>query len=132
MNSSTTRICPNCGAANSGRSLFCAECGANLNEPADPNATRPYEPTTPESPSPSQETAAYRPIWDNTWSGGTGPADDSGINQAAGAAPPINATPSPELVPAEPATSARGFYLGLIAFLIILAVAIALGVLSLL
>lgn len=133
MSSSTTRICPNCGATNTGRSLYCAECGANLNEPADPNATRPFEPTANTSSGASQETEAYRPAWDKTWSGGTDSGDATGSTQSAGAVPPVPVTTgAPALIPTEPETGQRGFYLGLIAFLIIIAIAIALGVLTLL
>jgi hypothetical protein len=133
MKSTTARICPNCGATNTGRSLFCAECGANLNEPVDPNATRPFEPSPSEtSAGTAQETEAYRPVWDQTWSGGTETTNATAINQPLDPAPPLPTAAPPDLVPAVAATSVRGFYLGLIAFLIILAVAIALGVLTLL
>lgn len=141
MKSTTPRICPHCGATNTGRSLFCAECGGDLNEPPDPTMTRPLGPVTNHAGSGSdQRTEAYAPAWNQSWSGNDpGGANQTGSTPSAPAvrtpvtpvAPTNSTTVSPMLVTPEPKTSSRGFYLGLIAILIIIAIALALGWLAL-
>jgi len=133
MKSTTPRICPQCGAPNTGRSLFCAECGADLSKLPDPNLTRPFEPNANHAGS-DQQTEAYAPAWNQTWSGKdeasttniqpaeTIPAVRTPVTpvQPVAGAKPIVSVPDSE-------TSSRSFYLGLIAILIIIAIALALG-----
>jgi hypothetical protein len=125
-----TRSCPACGATNSNVSLFCAECGSSLNAPDRDALFRPSAST-----SGSQDTAAfipatsgeagsdreatrpapairstvqpYAPNWDDTpetdpWPGSSEPVA------------PLTGSGEPE--------SMRGFFLGLVATLLILAV----------
>lgn len=139
MKSTTPRICPHCGATNTGRSLFCAECGADLNQPPDPTMTRPLgaAPNHTTSAGSDQQTEAYAPAWGQSWSGNDHDTGTAGTGNDP-AAPivrtpvtPVTPTGSPAVNPvltsSEPGTSSRGFYLGLIAILIIIAIALALG-----
>lgn len=141
MRSTTPRTCPHCGATNTGRSLFCAECGANLNEPADPHATRPFAPGATAADDSLQQTEAYAPAWNQDWSSRDQDATGHDAGQQPQAAPPIHTPVAPvhpdepasktTLAPADTETSSRGFYLGLIAILLIIAIALILGWLTL-
>lgn len=90
------RICPECGARNSGLSLFCAECGASLtnaategtasdqttttftpvSEPAvsDPYATQQFRP----QPAPAQQTETSLPPAQVGWAESIIPAPGMG------------------------------------------------------
>lgn len=132
-NSSATRICPVCDARNSNLSLFCAECGASLNAPVDSD-TAAFEPVRNTSDD-AQETAAFEPATGNA----------TLLNTPAAPVPPSPAFSSPwEPVPdaqdarntiwtspdmAPPAhvveirpRSMRGFFLGLLAVILIVAI----------
>ena len=138
-NTSSTRTCPVCDAPNSNLSLFCAECGASLNTPAEGDtaaldAARPGDDTQQTAtfvPSPGRDAdrtgshatpasspndrTAYAPTWeparaepvtvDQVWS----PMDDTVV--------PVAKPPA--------APNMRGFFLGLIALLLMLAVFMA-------
>lgn len=142
MKSTTPRICPQCGATNTGRSLFCAECGAALNQPPDPTMTHPLTGGTHTEPpaGSDQRTEAYAPAWEQPWSGkehepaaSAAPPRGGGIGTAVHTPvdSPAPGTDSPVLINAVPPASSRGFYLGLVAILIIVAIALALGWLAL-
>lgn len=143
MRSTTPRICPQCGATNTGRSLFCAECGADLNKPPDPTMTRPLgsNATGTMITGSDQQTEQYTPSWNQTWSGKDRDEGSSGAQTGLGGSAmrtpvtPITTTQpapaSPLPTASEPETSTRGFYLGLIAILLIIAIALALGWLAL-
>jgi len=131
--SSSPRMCPSCGARNSAVSLFCAECGTSLN--GGDEETSSYSPFAPEPD--SQATSAFTPT--------TSANDDAGATRVA---KPVTSTvqpfapgwePDPEpaatgngarqsnvvvYAPAAPAQprGMRGFFLGLLAALLILAV----------
>jgi hypothetical protein len=144
MSSNTShRTCPSCGATNSSFSLFCAECGASLEAPeADDTAT--YRPV-PDARD-DQETAAFTPTAPPR---APEPETVPDTSQATRTAPPIQSTvqpyapgwdaePGPQTAPdtgwAEPSAdhraltnraqpeSMRGFFLGLVAVLLIGAV----------
>jgi hypothetical protein len=135
-NTSSTRTCPVCDAPNSNLSLFCAECGASLNTPAEGDtaaldAARPGDDTQQTAtfvPSPGRDAdrtgshatpasspndrATYTPTWEPTR---IEPAKDDPVWT------PLDDTVAPVAMPTSP-PSMRGFFLGLFAFLLILAV----------
>jgi hypothetical protein len=141
MKSTTPRICPQCGATNTGRSLYCAECGADLSQPPDPTMTRPLGSASdqPGTSGADQRTETYAPAWNQSWSGNDRDAASSGTNAHDAVTPvrtPVTpvATGQPAAIKptaTKPASSSRGFYLGLIAILIIVAIALVLVWLSL-
>ena len=143
----TSRTCPVCGARNSGISLFCAECGSSLNgdahrtgdtaaipiHPTTAQHTEPYRVTrgstsgtqrwsTSESQdeiAPFRTTSANRtssaPIGDR-WSA----ASNGGGAEVFAADTPYHDAFSPTVTMVEHhAPSTRGFFLGLLAFLLI-------------
>jgi hypothetical protein len=140
MSSNTSqRTCPSCGAKNSSFSLFCAECGASLEAP-DADDTSTYRPLADEDD--SQATAAFTPAT-------TRNAEPEPEASQTRIAPPVRSTvqpyapgwdaePTPQSAPAQswaeagadhPALTAeaqpesmRGFFLGLVAVLLIGAV----------
>lgn len=133
-NTSSTRICPVCDAPNSSLSLFCAECGASLSVPVEGD-TAEYTPVATGDDDP-QATATYTPAR-TTRATGTGDsatpaANDGGTSQfsswspSPAAALPWQAEPDANFYPTPSATGAprsnRGFYLGLLAGLLIVAV----------
>lgn len=116
MASNPSRTCPACGARNNDRSLFCAECGVGL-------AT-----TTDNWNDDSQQTQSFEPVRDDTdWHR---PADTR--QRTSSEDIPVSGSP-PEyasfdhtrqdqpvaLVPARAPESSRGFWLGVLAWLLI-------------
>jgi hypothetical protein len=126
-NSSSSRICPVCDAPNSAFSLFCAECGASLNGAAD-GETSSFAPVSDRST--SQETSVFTPMTEPASSATTRrePASTvTPISSNTAYAPDVWSAPTPHATQASPTihyepTSMRGFYLGLLATLLILAV----------
>lgn len=134
-NSASTRICPVCNAPNSNLSLFCAECGSSLNAPEsddtaaytplktsddDAQRTAAFEPGsfTTESPAPPRtesDTPAngYRSTWKS-------PAVTPESTPAPAA--PTWSAANVRFEPTSKPQSIRGFVLGLVAVLLILAV----------
>ena len=133
-NTASTRICPVCDARNSNISLFCAECGAALNLPAEGD-TSAYEPMSSNLDD-AQATAAFTPAastsktsvptisepattvapFPTTWEApATAKATDAVWTPADTAMQPVP-------TPTEPDLGMRGFWLGLIALLLVLAV----------
>ncbi|CAA9540543.1 MAG: hypothetical protein AVDCRST_MAG43-38 [uncultured Thermomicrobiales bacterium] len=143
----TSRTCPVCGARNSGISLFCAECGSSLNADAhriDDTAAIPIHPTTAQRTEPYQvtrgstsgaqrwstsesqdEIAPFRTTSANgkssaptgdRWSA----ASNAGGAEVFAADMPYHDAFSPTVTMVEPhASSMRGFFLGVLAFLLI-------------
>ena len=131
------RTCPSCGAANNSFSLFCAECGASLEAP-EAGDTSAYRPLADEDD--GQATAAFTPTA-TTRSAEPEPVADA--TQATRSAPPVRSTVQPyapgwDTEPAAPTASwaetgtehrtltigaqpesMRGFFLGLVAVLLI-------------
>lgn len=113
--SSNSRTCPICGSPNSSISLFCAECGSSLNASSserntpsdDSQTTTIFKPISNSSQREPVSTVSPMPRYDepaaSTW-------------QA-----PIPATSTSAMV-VVPAASTRGFYLGVVASLLILLV----------
>ncbi len=145
-NVTSSRICPVCDAKNSNLSVFCAECGASLNVPAEGDTaafepiasktdeaqqTASFEPTTPGSQfgaSSPQETATTLPTvakpdpvtsLPSTWSAGSSPA------VASDQVWPVQTSGETQADSTEQTLGMRGFFLGLIAALLILAVILA-------
>lgn len=142
MSSTTTgsgRKCPVCDAPNSNLSLFCAECGASMNAPEsdDTAAYRPIAHDRDEDD--AQQTAAFQP--EPYAREERDAADPTRVAPAATSSPygstwqPTDATVAPIAPvwsPAEGAYAAqtaspaplgmRGFVLGLLAVLLMLAV----------
>ena len=144
MSSNTSqRTCPACGAKNSSFSLFCAECGASLEAP-DAGDTSTYRPLADEDD--GQATAAFTPT---ATARDAEPVPGPEASQVTRTAPPVRSTvqpyapgwdaePTPQSAPAQswaesstdhPALTAeaqpesmRGFFLGLVAVLLIGAV----------
>jgi|GEM_PF-3007311 len=134
--SGSMRKCPACGAENSNLSLFCAECGTALNGvpwAASDDATQGYQPVSTATSHADDRydagnggTAAYRP-----YVGGTGSFEPEGHSTWA---EPVNtgyangrpdageSAPVVSMWEAEVDRGVRGFVLGTLAWLIILAV----------
>ncbi len=111
--------CPVCDAPNAGRSLFCAECGAALT--GSDGATSPISTTGTVD---SQSTAIIRPS--RSWSDSTADPQPSATSVAP-AASSLTFTPvtesNPYLLPVAVAPeSRRGFWLGVVALVLILIV----------
>lgn len=60
--SADARVCPSCGAVNSERSLFCAECGASLSHGEEMNTADATSPFAPGANADSESTAAFVPV----------------------------------------------------------------------
>lgn len=58
-NAGATRICPVCDATNTSFSLFCAECGASLNGASESGATAAFTPVRERDD--GQQTSVYEP-----------------------------------------------------------------------
>lgn len=134
-NTASTRKCPVCDAPNSNFSLFCAECGASMNAP-ESDDTSAYKPITNGQTNQAQDTAAFEPgsfadtspdatrVTTEPPTGGYG-----SMWQAANASPsppapawsPADVTFQPQQAGTAP-HGIRGFVLGLIAVLLMLAV----------
>ncbi len=141
-NTTSTRRCPVCDAPNSNLSVFCAECGASMNAP-DSDDTAAYKPISSGSGNETQDTAAFEP--------GPFVEEPNNSTRVAAESPPgkygsmwqaSNASSSTSTSPPVPAPVAdwspadvtlqphreattpgiRGFVLGMIAALLILAV----------
>lgn len=134
-NTASTRKCPICDAPNSNFSLFCAECGASMNAP-ESDDTAAYKPVAKGDDDDAQRTAAFEPgsfadtSQDATRVTTEPPTGEYGsMWQAANASP---SPPAPVWSPADvtfqtqqeapAAQGIRGFVLGLIAVLLMLAV----------
>jgi predicted nucleic acid-binding Zn ribbon protein len=146
---STSRTCPVCGARNSGISLFCAECGSPLNADVDPvgdttaiptqsSASQQTEPFLPVASGRSDnqqwrkdqreghdDTAPYQAA-SSAGSASTSDRDPwttSPIGTANGAfsVGPLRHDQQPAIVMMDDSQhrSARGFFLGLLAFILI-------------
>lgn len=130
-NSASTRICPVCNAPNSNLSLVCAECGSSLNAPesddtaafkpiasdeVDAQRTAAFEPTpvtreaTPSRADDESSSDGYRTSWQAPAATFTEPAPYTPVWNAPAA--PVVAGPR----------SIRGFVLGMVAALLILAI----------
>ncbi len=134
---SSSRICPVCDSPNSSISLFCAECGASLNVPdnGDTASVRSVDAGEPDS----QATAAIAmPL--SPGSSGSSSYGASGTTVTSAAAPAwaapageekapweLDHPPATAYVSADPDRGMRGFYLGLVAVLLILAILLAWG-----
>jgi len=133
-NPASTRICPVCEAPNSNLSLFCAECGSSLNAP-ESDATATYKPVTARDDD-AQRTAAFEPRAFPTQSPAPlrteDDARDDGYRstwEAPATSPEPAPAPAPPWNPAnvrfEPSSEpqgVRGFMLGLVAVLLMLAI----------
>lgn len=119
--STPARICPECGARNSGLSLFCAECGASLTNattepgPSDQTTTT-FTPVSEPSDSDPYATQQFRPQ----------PATSS--QQTATGLPPAQVGWAESIIPAPGMNAthddigSRGMVLGWIAAILILLV----------
>lgn len=146
---STSRTCPACGARNSGISLFCAECGSSLNSDTDrngdtaanPTRSSPSQHTEPFSPAlgdpsdnerwrkrPGQhqdETAPFEmaPSTPRSSTSANEPWRSAAIGTSSDtfAADPLNHRQQPATVTMveNQHRGARGFFLGLLAFILI-------------
>jgi len=132
---SSTRICPVCDAPNGPQSLFCAECGASLDTPAEGD-TAAYEPlpVTDDSQQtttfvPSRQAQELPPTSPHATPGSS--PDNGALGTAWDAEPSASPATAPAWTQANDAilpiaqnrpTSRRGFFLGLLAFLLMLAV----------
>ncbi len=134
-NTASTRKCPVCDAPNSNFSLFCAECGASMNAP-ESDDTAAYKPISNGQTNQAQDTAAFEP--------GSFTDDPNNSTRMTAEPPPgehgstwqaANASPSPPAPVWSPADvtfqtqqeapspqGIRGFVLGLLAVLLMLAV----------
>jgi hypothetical protein len=144
-NAASTRICPVCDAPNSNVSLFCAECGSSLNLPSEGGDTSAYEPVETVNDDDAQQTAVFTPTSRTTESDqatrvttpaatseGTSPDSGTRAYPSASTWEPVTTTSADRAWPAEtvavppahPAApgSLRGFFLGLFALLLVLAV----------
>ena len=139
-NAGATRTCPACNARNTNLSLFCAECGASLNGGTDDGDTTAFAPLADRDD--AQHTSVFEPASrpfdpdERTRIGATDPSDYSTAERDyqpywMGAASPTPASdqvwssidPESSLIAYEQAQrGARGFFLGLIAVLLVLAV----------
>jgi len=123
---SNSRTCPVCGSPNSAISLFCAECGSSLNA-ADTTATGRFAPPREGD---SQATAAFEPLSSSSRREPVStvtPIPRSSTNDTAWSAPALTPEPAAPLAVNYVAgenrpESIRGFVLGLIASVLILAV----------
>lgn len=121
---SASRICPVCDAPNNSISLFCAECGASLETPVSGTVS------SLDLDSASQQTAAL-PSPKSTPS----PAPSTSETSTSWATPPPAETATSIWNPGEvvtvpvdgPARGMRGFYLGLAAALLIIALLLVWG-----
>lgn len=140
---STSRTCPVCGARNSGISLFCAECGSSLNTdanldrtgetasiPIPTSASQHTEPFTVARDETSDgqvwretrdqrhdDTAPFRPTpVTDRWNTSSNGAGTSGVPLDL---PEQDDRPIPVAMVERRAVGARGFFLGLLAFLLI-------------
>ena len=112
-------ICPVCDAPNAGRSLFCAECGASLTETSGTTSS-----IDPASSTDSQSTAVIPSS--RSWSDTASSRDTSSTTVAPSVAPlslspAVDSNPYLLPVPVEP-ESRRGFWLGIIALVLMLIV----------
>ncbi len=134
-NTASTRTCPVCHAPNSNLSLFCAECGSSLNAPEEGD-TAAYRPLPARDTDDSQRTAAFKPgsytddasnstrvATDPPTTGFTSMWDDTSAAPAASPPgwTPVDVTFQPD-PPAAGPQGIRGFVLGTIAVLLVLAV----------
>lgn len=147
-NASATRICPVCDAKNSGISLFCAECGASLNLESESTDTSAFEPVSGASRNDSQQTAVFTPASSSKSEGApirstVTPLPEpgrSGANSATSTWSPPVVSPAdtsqswisdtPLAVPVQDSSrpqGIRGFVLGLIAVVLILALFLVWG-----
>lgn len=117
--SSPTRRCPSCSAPNSSYSLFCAECGTALNdEPTGATAALPS--ASDSSTQSTQSTQAFTPV-PASWRSDPQTAVDASTRQwSPSAAPPSwPANGTTEIAAFDEPESMRGFFLGLVALLLI-------------
>lgn len=114
------RICPECGARNSGLSLFCAECGASLTNATTEGATSDQTTTTF---TPVAEPAASDPYATQQFRPQTAPAQHTATDL-----PPAQVGWAESIIPApgmgdtRDEIGARGMVLGWIAAILILLV----------
>lgn len=123
MSAPTTpaRICPECGARNSGLSLFCAECGASLTNaatestPSDQTTTT-FTPVSEPAESDSYETQQFRPqpVANDQQTATDRPAAQAGWTESI--------IPAPGIDDAREEIGTRGMVLGWIATILILLV----------
>ncbi len=119
--STPARICPECGARNSGLSLFCAECGASLTNAASEGATSDQTTTTF---TPVSEPADADPYATQQFR----PQSTSGSQQTAIGLPPAQVGWAESIIPAPGISDtrddigSRGMVLGWIAAILILLV----------
>ncbi len=116
---SASVICPVCDAPNASRSLFCAECGASLTESSGNTASIDSVPSTD-----SQSTAVISPS--RSWSDAASSRSTSSTSISPTVAP-LSLTPvmdsNPYLLPVPVAPeSRRGFWLGIVALILMLIV----------
>lgn len=113
MASTPSRICPACGARNNDRSLFCAECGASLATDTgawnDNEATQSFEPVRGET---TWDRSSYED--QRTSNGGYAVVETSTPPPYATFDQPWGTTPTPVA-----SQSQRGFWLGLLAWILI-------------
>ena len=132
-NTSSSRTCPVCDAPNSTFSLFCSECGATLNGPVPSSSSTSYGGESPYSA--SQDTAAFVPIGGSSQPTVSHHAPPSSALQNPGRTttspstvtgypgfPGQDTAPAKLPVPNRERESVRGFFLGLTASVLILAV----------
>jgi hypothetical protein len=124
----SSRTCPACGAHNSELSIFCAECGTSLNNGSwdDDGQTQAFQPA---APSPSSSSWSSPADSEHRTTSGTYPAvpatDDATITRApnvfatSGSGAAVDSWSSWDR---EADRGMRGFVLGTVAWLLILAV----------
>ena len=122
---STSRTCPACGAQNSDFSIFCAECGAGLSGGAwqSDDQTQAFQPTA------TSTSPRWNSYSENTHSGAPSavPTDTDETPYVGPSAPPYTHDDSVVVnswsnVRQPEDLGARGFVLGALAWIIILAV----------
>lgn len=122
--SESSIICPVCDAPNGPRSVFCAECGSSLADTTSNTGELPAAPVERDSQSTSVISVA------SPWSSGDASAKPAptalpsqGLSEPVASQDDAFSSANPYLaIPLTPTKSRRSFWLGLVAFLLMLIV----------